>query len=367
MRSHAVLALLAGAAIANPVPQDIDWDAVDSLEPVPEPSIPVVNAAAAQTTVAFSAAPAASSVAAAVSANPTDTSLKMAKRAVNNEGCAVQPAEDDTAEAFLDNEEYDDAANSATVPSGYYQAYADKQGSSEGVYGYMGYSVLDTYDVTQCSERCNAIQGCMSFNIYFERDPSVDPTATCTNPPSEEVIKCVYWGGPVTEASATNVGQYRRDFHVVIAGSNGYVNKSIATPDGYQPPVALGNAAINAPLDCNNKDTYMGVKIFTKGPFDAGLCAAACTAQSKYNLAHPPKNGVAQTCHFFNTYILYKNSQSVGQYCSLYSETWPASFATNKGQYRGNDHYTIGQSFAFSNTTANADKPSGCMNPTSPK
>lgn len=165
MRSHAVLALLAGAAIANPVPQDIDWDAVDSLEPVPEPSIPVVNAVAAQTTVAFSAAPAASSVAAAVSANPTDTSLKMAKRAVNNEGCAVQPAEDDTAEAFLDNEEYDDAANSATVPSGYYQAYADKQGSSEGVYGYMGYSVLDTYDVTQCSERCNAIQGCMSFNI----------------------------------------------------------------------------------------------------------------------------------------------------------------------------------------------------------
>ncbi|KAI6909135.1 hypothetical protein KC318_g4057 [Hortaea werneckii] len=346
MRSHAVLALLAGAAIANPVPQDIDWEAVDSLEPVPEPSIPVVNAVAAQTTVPFSAAPAASSVAAAVSANPTDTSLKMAKRAVNNDGCAVQPAEDDTAEAFLDNEEYDDAANSATIPAGYYQAYADKQGSSEGVYGYMGYSVLDTYDVAQCSERCNAIQGCMSINIYFERDPSVDPTATCTNPPSEEVIKCVYWGGPVTEASATNVGQYRRDFHVVIAGSNGYVNKSIATPDGYQPPVALGDAAINAPLDCNKKDTYMG---------------------SKYNLAHPPKNGVAQTCQFFNTYILYKNSQSVGQYCSLYSETWPATFATNRGQWRGNDHYTIGQSFAFSNNTANADKPSGCMNPTSPK
>ena len=153
----------------------------------------------------------------------------------------------------------------------------------------------------------------------------------------------------------------------MIEGSNGYVNKSIATPDGYTGPVYLGDAAINAPLDCNGEDTYMGVKIFTKGPFDAGLCAAACTSQSNYNLAHAPADKPAQTCQFFNTYVLYKNKKAVGQYCSLYSQSWPATFATNRGQHRGQDDYTIDYSYTFSNTTANADKPSGCTNPTSPK
>jgi len=130
----------------------------------------------------------------------------------------------------------------------------------------------------------------------YERDPSVDPTASCTNPASATVIKCVYYGGPVTAASATNVGQWRYDFHVVIAGSNGYVNRSIATPAGYQGAVALGNAAINAPNDCGGHNTYMGVKIFTSGPFDAGLCAAACSATSDYDRKHPPATGLPMTC-----------------------------------------------------------------------
>ena len=181
------------------------------------------------------------------------------------------------------------------------------------------------------------------------------------------MIKCVYWGGALSADTAVNDGQYRRDFHVVIAGSNGYTSTSITTPPGYSPGVALGNAAINAPLDCNKADTYMGVKIFSTGPFDAGRCAAACTAQSEYNLRHPPRTGSPKTCQFFNTYVLYKNREPVGQYCSLYNETWAPAFATNKGQTRGSDKYTISYSFTFSNGTANADKPVGCTNPTSPK
>lgn len=171
----------------------------------------------------------------------------------------------------------------------------------------------------------------------------------------------------MSAATATNKGQYRRDFRVVIAGSNGYTSTSIDTPNGYSPAVYLGNAAINAPLDCNGADTYMGPKIFTEGAFDAGRCAAACTAQTNYNLEHPPQNGKPQTCQFFNTYVLYENNKAVGQYCSLYNETWPAAFATNKGQTRGADKYTIAYSFAFSNGTADADKPVGCTNPTKPK
>ncbi|KAG9577130.1 hypothetical protein KCU77_g23611, partial [Aureobasidium melanogenum] len=86
----------------------------------------------------------------------------------------------------------------------------------------------------------------------------------------------------------------------------------------------------------------------------ASLCAAHCQAQNAYNTAHPPNNGApVKLCNFFNTYILYLNKTSnvQGQYCALYTEAWDSSYATNKGQYRGNDHYMIEYSYTFTNTS----------------
>lgn len=51
-------------------------------------------------------------------------------------------------------------------------------------------------------------------------------------------------------------------------------------------PIQLGGA-INAPLDCNRVDTYMGGH-FLPGPLDPNLCVAACIAQSFYDRTHPP-------------------------------------------------------------------------------
>jgi hypothetical protein len=87
----------------------------------------------------------------------------------------------------------------------------------------------------------------------------------------------------------------------------------VKTADGYSDNLSLGNAAINAPKDCAGADTYMGAKIFTTGPFDTTLCAAACSAQSAYNLRHPPAGGKAQTCQFYNTYTMYKNNVYQGK------------------------------------------------------
>lgn len=164
MRSFAFAALLAGAAMASPVPQGFDWDAIDDLAPVPTASIPIVDAAAAETTITFAATAAASSVSSAILADPTDTSLKMVKR-VDDSGCAVAPASDDTAENFSANSAFSNAATSAATPPGWDLIYSDQAGSSQGVYGYMGYSVLSTYDTTQCAASCDAIVGCSSFNI----------------------------------------------------------------------------------------------------------------------------------------------------------------------------------------------------------
>ncbi|KAI5271575.1 hypothetical protein E4T47_05074 [Aureobasidium subglaciale] len=136
----------------------------------------------------------------------------------------------------------------------------------------------------------------------------------------------------------------------------------VVTADGYSQNTVVDGAAINAPLNCNKAETYMGVKLFNDGPFDTTLCAAACTAQTKYNLKHPPTSGQAKTCRFYNTYEMYKDSVYQGQYwyasssfdtvlITLYTQAWDTTYATNKGQWRGTAHYTIGRSFIASNAT----------------
>lgn len=322
MRSFAVAALLLGAAVATPTPQDFDWDAIASVDPIDEVDIPVVAASAAATTLPYNTATAAAAATSAVFADPDDTSLKRRDTA-------------DTAANWRANPQWANDATAASTPSGYNLIFQNANGSSQATFGYMGYATLKSYNVAQCASNCNGIKGCSSFNIYYERDPSSTPSNSNPNPPSITVIKCVYYGGPLLASQATNTGQFQAGFEVAVGGSNGYSSSAIAQPAGYGPAVPLGTAAINAPLDCNGRDPYMGVKIFTTGIFDVGRCTAACSAQSAYNRKYPAANGYFQTCQFVNTYVLYNDSTPVGQYCALYNETWGKAFATNKGQYRG--------------------------------
>ncbi|KAL6155388.1 hypothetical protein ACJBU6_06975 [Exserohilum turcicum] len=57
------------------------------------------------------------------------------------------------------------------------------------------------------------------------------------------------------------------------------------------------------------------------------------------------------SCQFFNTYVLMKNGEPQGQYCSMYTQKWARDVAVNDGQWRGDDHYTIASSYSYSNTT----------------
>lgn len=361
MRSFASLcAVFALAAAAPaPIPQDIDFDLVDSL-PNPTYSVatgateqivtydPVAVLSAAQTQITSNVA----------SAAITETSsvadlASLAKRSA----CAAQPTgalyaptvTKDTPAAFTNNPAFASIALNATVPSGYVQRFSNLK-ASNNAYGYMGYTTLDSYDTNACAAKCNAINGCSSINIFFERDPSVNPGPGCMNPPSVTMIKCVFWGSPVNTGNAVNRGEWRQNFQVVIAGSNGY-ESAYATPPGYSAPVAL-SAAINAPYDMYGFNSYMGVALFNSGPFDLQLCADACTLKSQYARAHPPTDGSpVQTCQFFNTYILYVNNLTnpQGQYCAMYSESWNSTYATNTGQWRGSDYHFIGNSYALSN------------------
>ncbi|KAI1858428.1 uncharacterized protein JN550_012638 [Neoarthrinium moseri] len=339
--------------------QSFDWASIDA---VPTPSKVVVPIGAGSTTVPYDSNAAVFSAGAEVTASPLSQSVTTAlapgpKRrgraaVIERDECSPQPLgsgptpQPDTAEAFLADSSFFSTAENAQAPSGFKRSFKNLQGSNSA-YAYMGYTSLDSYSADECASKCEAIHGCNAFNIFFERDPSLDPGVSCPDPPSTTVIKCVFWGGPVYDTNADNNGQWRRDFHVVIAGSNGYNTESFDAPDGYTS-TTLGQVAINEPSGCS---TYMGVKTFSSGPFDPALCAEACSAQSEYNRAHPDSGGNYQTCQFYNTYMLIQNGGSGVQICSLYSASWDQSYATNDGQWRGDDHYTVDFSVTGSNST----------------
>ncbi|KAI8950111.1 hypothetical protein F4801DRAFT_362389 [Xylaria longipes] len=342
------LVSLAGASPLQPR-QLLDFVLLDAA---PEPSIHSDSIGEQPHTVTFDLP--AATLAATATPLPVQAVSKRDVEARTDDACAPLAlgagpvAVPDTAEAFLASPDFTSAATSAPVPAGYFQTFSNLK-ASNSAYGYSGFSTLDSYDTAECARRCNNVNSCSGFNIYFERDPSFVPGPGCEDPASNTVIKCVYWGDYISAENANNEGQWRDQFHVVIAGSNGYMKGSISPLPGWDG-VSLGTASINAPLNCRGQDTYMGAKVFTSSYFDVGLCAAACTSQNEYNTAHPPETGSPKICQFFVTYMSQKNGRAEGQYCALYTQSWDSSYATNDGQWRGDDHYTNDFVFAYTNS-----------------
>ncbi|KXS93789.1 hypothetical protein AC578_1456 [Pseudocercospora eumusae] len=113
-------------------------------------------------------------------------------------------------------------ANAAQVPIGCKSAFTNT-GASPNADNYLGFTLLSSYDVQTCANRCNAVTRRTSFNVYFERDPSVDPNDpscdTCS-PSSITNIKCVWWGSTISPPTMSTK-QFRGNFEVASPGSNG--------------------------------------------------------------------------------------------------------------------------------------------------
>ena len=111
-------------------------------------------------------------------------------------------------------------ANKAPTPDGYAQVFKNL-GTSLQASNYMGLYTLTSYDTLTCASKCDQVSGCSAFNVYLERDPTINANAQkCPNPPSTTNYKCTLWGAPVSSEEATNSRQYQDSFQVVIAGSN---------------------------------------------------------------------------------------------------------------------------------------------------
>jgi hypothetical protein len=80
---------------------------------------------------------------------------------------------------------------------------------------------------------------------------------------------------------------------------------------------------------------------------NATFCAEVCQAQTTYNQKHPNSDGTFQTCNQVVAYMLSDNNQPQGQYCAMYSHIWDASYATNYGQYRGSDRWSVSMAYAY--------------------
>lgn len=129
--------------------------------------------------------------------------------------CAVQPVSpytgplpNDDPDSFLSFPYFAEQSLNAEIPVGYSPSFNDYNAANNAL-DYMGFTRFAVYNTTKCAAQCNRIRGCLAFNIYFERDPTLDAGADCSNPPSQTNVKCVFWGGEVNLDNALNYGQYR--------------------------------------------------------------------------------------------------------------------------------------------------------------
>ncbi|CAJ2501153.1 Uu.00g040060.m01.CDS01 [Anthostomella pinea] len=283
--------------------------------------------------------------------------------------CAPQPdgygpvSSPDTVDAFKANTELQQEALTAATPKGYQQTF---QGLTAAVSAntYLGFYTLESYDTQTCANHCDSTDLCTGFNVYIERDPAWNPEqCSCADPTSISNYKCSLWGSGVDSAAATNTGDYRGSFQVVITGSNGYTQSTtsssgtspVATtpdvPSGWTNPKSCSGAVHDHPKTC------LGSQVF-KGPFDVSLCAKYADAQNAKNVASG-KWGSSFTsfwnffgynsgkCDFFNAFMIKQDGVPVGTYCKLFTQQYQPAAATYKGGVSAGFSWSFESSWSF--------------------
>lgn len=246
-------------------------------------------------------------------------------------GPTVSP---DTPEDFLANPAFRDAALNAATPNSYNLVFQNLQAAYSG-YSYITYVNLPSYDTQACAAQCDASKTCSSFNIYFERNPTLLPstdatnaTANCPNPTSTTNIRCALWSSAIDSKGATNAGQFQEQFRVVIAGSNGYSKPDapIDIPD-YEPPTKCPNGGYGD----KGKDWWLGDKFFP-GPFNPAFCRSYAKIQTIKNREDAVAKGrnTYSPCNSFNAFEVWDSGIFLGTYCKLFTEALPVDWADYK-------------------------------------
>lgn len=116
----------------------------------------------------------------------------------------------------------DTFAKNQTTPAGYTRRFVAKTATLNQA-GFIGYRGLATYDVNACAAFCTGEPTCTSFTLFAERVPTLDPApVTCNNPAAGVGVGCTLYSTAQNITNLVNIGQWRTDFMLLIAASNGY-------------------------------------------------------------------------------------------------------------------------------------------------
>lgn len=146
------------AAVADGTTSEPQFDLamIDEAGPPPSPSI-AVNVPAQ--TIVYDAVAVESSAAAQQTADPS----KVKRNACDPQQAGAGPVPSpDTDSAFVSYSAFASAASAAPTPLGYVNTFKNFNAMNNAL-GYMGFTLMDTYDVTLCSRKCDAINGCKSI------------------------------------------------------------------------------------------------------------------------------------------------------------------------------------------------------------
>lgn len=142
--------------------------------------------------------------------------------------CALQPVFQtgvslaSGAQAFMADAEINAVAAVAVAPSGFDWIFANFMATVE-FQGYLGSTTLVDYDVEICAAKCKNTDKCNSFNLYWQRDPSLLPGFGCADPEPIYSVRCALYSVVFdVETPIDNYGQWETSFAVVVAASNGY-------------------------------------------------------------------------------------------------------------------------------------------------
>nr|OQO29835.1 hypothetical protein B0A51_01992 [Rachicladosporium sp. CCFEE 5018] len=138
----------------------------------------------------------------------------------------------DTLDSFLTDPQYTSIALSAPPAPSYAQVFSNLNASlSNANGGSLGYTLLPSYSPPACALACDARSGCVAFNLYFQREPSVVIGDGCDGEgvASTTWIVCALWSGVVSGEGAVNEGEVQGGFGVGVRGSGGWVRDDVAS------------------------------------------------------------------------------------------------------------------------------------------
>lgn len=137
----------------------------------------------------------------------------------------------DTASAFLAYPSLHSLvqATPSTIPAYdgtiYQQVFRDLNGATSAK-SYLGLYTLQPYSTKECAAHSDQTDLCTAFNIFAEHDPALRPSTNdtaptvwgnyCSNPPSMTSFKCTLWGAIIDSSTATDTGQPREQFEIVV-------------------------------------------------------------------------------------------------------------------------------------------------------